>query len=172
MDTPRRPGQPHPRLALPEAGLGDDLEAFQHWLQQAIPQVAHLGIQRMELEGEALEWHLELAPSLNDKGTGFGGAMASQAILIGWCWLTLWLRQQGRAQDVVIADARQRFLAPVSGDYRLRCEPSSADGVAALSERLASRGKGRIGLVQRLYCGETLCFEAGGDYAVLPSSLT
>nr|WP_163502467.1 YiiD C-terminal domain-containing protein [Halomonas socia] len=169
MDMPRRPGQPHPRLALPEAGLGDDLGEFQRWLQQAIPQVAHLGIQRMGLEGETLEWHLELAPSLNDKGTGFGGAMASQTILIGWCWLTLWLRQQGRAQDVVIADARQRFLAPVSGDYRLLCEPAPSGGVAALSERLASRGKGRISLVQRLYCGDTLCLEASGDYAVLPS---
>ena len=37
-----------------------------------------------------------------------------------------------------------------------------------ISERLAAKGRGRLALVQQLWCGDTLCLEARGDYAVLP----
>ncbi|WP_355661572.1 YiiD C-terminal domain-containing protein [Halomonas salifodinae] len=164
----RLPGHPHPRLPLPPAGQDEDMDAFLDWLGEAIPLVQHLGIRAMRWEGEALVWELALAPSLNDKGTGFGGALSAQTTLLGWCWTTLWLRRQGRAQDVVVAEASQRFLAPVTGDYHLVCRPERDDGPAQLAERLAAKGRGRLALVQQLWCGDTLCLEARGDYAVLP----
>lgn len=165
----RSAGIPHPHLPLPEAGQGEDLEAFHLWLGKAIPLVAHLGLRKIAWQDEVLVWELALAPNLNDKGTGFGGSLTAQSTLIGWCWITLWLRAQGRQQDVVVTEASQRFLAPVRSDFRLECCPQDQYAAAGLSEQLADRGKGRITLVQRLYCGQTLCLEASGDYAVLPA---
>ncbi|XKH61023.1 thioesterase domain-containing protein [Halomonas sediminis] len=166
--TSRQPGIPHPRLALPSTQAPEDLKAFQRWLSEAIPMVSQLGIQAMYQQDNGLEWQLALAPNLNDKGTGFGGALTAQATLLGWCWVTLWLRQQGLSRDVVVAEASQRFLAPVTQDYRLRCQPSEVDGPQQLQKQLREREKGRIQLTQQLYCGETLCLEASGNYAVLP----
>ncbi|RUR34073.1 thioesterase [Vreelandella andesensis] len=170
MSQPRQPGVPYPRLPLPETQ--EDLAAFQQWLGEAIPMVGALGLQRMTQgtaqEGGALTWQLALSPNLNDKGTGFGGALTAQTTLQGWCWVTLWLRAHGRAQDVVVAEARQRFLAPVTGNYRIICAPSDPQGPAQLAEKLNARGKGSIALTQQLYCGDTLCLEASGRYAVLP----
>ncbi|MEQ6916655.1 YiiD C-terminal domain-containing protein [Halomonas aquatica] len=165
----REIGIPHPRLPLPAVGYEDDMAEFLVWLGDAIPMVAALGIREMRRDGDALEWQLALEPSLNDKGTGFGGALTAQTTLLGWCWTTLWLRRHGLSRDVVVAEASQRFLAPVTGDYRLTCEPEAGDAPSALAERLEQRGKGRIALVQRLWCGDTLCLEACGDYAVLPA---
>ncbi|WFM70206.1 YiiD C-terminal domain-containing protein [Halomonas sp. CKK8] len=165
----RQIGIPHPRLPLPAAGGEDDMADFLAWLGEAIPLVPSLGIREMTRDDDCLAWSLSLTPSLNDKGTGFGGALTAQTTLLGWCWTTLWLRRRGLARDVVVAEATQRFLAPVTGDYRLTCEPEAGDGPSALAERLAQRGKGRIALVQRLWCGDTLCLEARGDYAVLPA---
>ena len=167
MNASRQPGVPHPRLALPE-NQPEDLVAFQQWLSDAIPMVSALGISEMTRQGEALTWQLALEPNLNDKGTGFGGALTAQTTLQGWCWSTLWLRERGLAWDVVGGEARQRFLAPVTGDYRLICTPAELEGPAQLASKLAERGKGRIALTQKLYCGETLCLEARGSYAVLP----
>ncbi|QJQ94952.1 MULTISPECIES: YiiD C-terminal domain-containing protein [Halomonadaceae] len=164
----RQTGEHYPRLPLPERGSIDDLVAFQRWLEQAIPQVEHLGISAMRWEGGILTWQLSLEASLNDKGTGFGGALASQSALIGWCWATLWLRSLGRNQDVVIAEASQRFRAPVRGDYRFVCRPLDEYSAPTLAQRLDERGKGRITLVQHLYCDETHCMEACGDYVILP----
>lgn len=163
----REIGIPHPRLPLPEPGQRDEPQAFLAWLAEAIPMVEHLGIREMRWAGESLVWELALAPNLNDKGTGFGGALTAQTTLLGWCWATLWLRQRGYALDVVVAEASQRFLAPVTGDYRIVCAAHSEQAPASLAERLTSRGRGRIGLIQQLWCGETLCLEAHGDYAVL-----
>lgn len=163
----REIGKPHPRLPLPGEGQEDDPARFLAWLGEAIPLVEQLGIREMRLDGECLVWGLDLSPSLNDKGTGFGGALTAQTTLLGWCWTTLWLRRRGLARDVVVAEASQRFLAPVTGDYRLECTPEEEGGPARLAEQLAAKGRGRILLSQRLWCGETLCLEARGDYAVL-----
>ena len=166
----RQIGIPHPRLPLPPAGGEDDMGDFLAWLGDAIPMVRSLGIREMRRDGDRLAWQLALAPSLNDKGTGFGGALTAQSTLLGWCWTTLWLRRHGIDRDVVVAEATQRFLAPVTGDYRLVCEPEAETGPESLAGRLEQRGKGRIALVQRLWCGDTLCLEARGDYAVLPAA--
>lgn len=165
--TPRRPGVMHPRLPLPEASDGDDLEGFLAWLREAIPQVAHYGIHSPAWDATTLHWQVALDANLNDKGTGFGGALAGETTLLGWCWTTLWLRARGRAQDVVIAEGQQRFLAPVTTDYHMQCFPLEADGIARLDTALTEKGRGRIKLVQRVYCGDTLCMEAQGSYAVL-----
>ncbi|TVP52293.1 MAG: thioesterase [Halomonas sp.] len=167
MKASRQPGVPHPRLPLPE-GQEEDLAAFQQWLSDAIPMVGALGISEVTRRNSSLTWQLALAPNLNDKGTGFGGALTAQTTLQGWCWVTLWLREHGMARDVVVAEASQRFLAPVTRDYRLVCTPAESEGPAHLASQLAERGKGRIALNHQLFCGETLCLEASGNYAVLP----
>lgn len=166
----REVGVPHPRLPLPPEGGEDSPGEFLAWLGEAIPMVAHLGIREMCREGDRLTWELALTPCLNDKGTGFGGALAAQTTLLGWCWSTLWLRRHGLSRDVVVAEATQRFLAPVTGDYRLECLPEDARGPEVLAARLAEKGRGRIALVQRLWCGDTLCLEARGDYVVLSAA--
>lgn len=166
----RNIGVPHPPLALPASGSEDDLVAFLGWVKDAIPMAGTLGISAMQRDAERLSWTLELAPNLNDKGTGFGGALTAQATLLGWCWVTLWLRRNGMNRNVVVAQASQRFLAPVTGNYQLHCSPLSAEGSIELAQQLNERGRGRIELVQQLWCGDTLCLEAEGSYAILPVS--
>ena len=166
----REVGVRHPRLPLPAPGEQEDPQRFLAWLAEAIPMVAHLGIREMQWEGESLAWELALVPNLNDKGTGFGGALTAQSTLLGWCWTTLWLRKRGHARDVVVAEASQKFLAPVTGDYRLTCTPQHGQSLDAWAERLSSQDRGRIGLIQQLWCDDTLCLEAYGDYVVLPAT--
>lgn len=165
----RTPGIAYPPLPLPETGRDDDMATFQDWLQKAIPLAGELGITDMRREGDCLHWSLALAPGLNDKGTGFGGALAAQTTLAGWCWLTLWLRRRGLARSVVVAEASQRFVAPVTADYRLACFPADAAAGAALAQSLRAGGKGRITLRQTVFSGDTCCLDASGRYVVLPA---
>lgn len=164
----RTPGMAYPPLALP-AGKEDDLTVFQEWLHKAIPLAGSLGITGMHWQDERLVWALALVPGLNDKGTGFGGALTAQATLAGWCWLTLWLRRRGLARSVVVAEASQRFLAPVIDDYRLACGPAEDEAIAQFADLLDVRGKSHITLTQTVTCGTTRCLEACGRYVVLPT---
>lgn len=166
----RKTGVPYPSLVLPEPDSEEDPAVFLGWLKEAIPMAGTLGITAMQRDAERLSWTLALAPNLNDKGTGFGGALSAQATLLGWCWVTLWLRRNGMNRNVVVAQASQRFMAPVTDDYQLHCSPVSAKGSTTLAQQLSERGRGRIELVQQLWCHDTLCLEAEGSYAVLPVS--
>lgn len=163
----REIGVAHPRLPLPETGSEDRPEAFLDWLGKAIPMVNAMGIRHMRRDGDQLSWSLALDPNLNDKGTGFGGALTAQTTLLGWCWTTLWLRRRGILRDVVVATASQKFLAPVTADYQMICMPAESGAVERLAEQLDQKGRGRIALAQQLWCGDTLCLEASGDYVVL-----
>src|SRR5690554_3016839 len=58
------------------------------WLQEILTSAVPLG-QAMALEVSRLDEHgvelkLPLAPNVNDKGTAFGGALASAMILAAW----------------------------------------------------------------------------------------
>ncbi|BBI49606.1 hypothetical protein HORIV_20270 [Vreelandella olivaria] len=110
-------------------------------MSDAIPMVSALGIRAVTRQGDALTWQLALTPNLNDKGTGFGGALTAQTTLQGWCWVTLWLRERGINRDVVVAEASQRFLAPVTSDYRLVCTPAAPEGPLSLPASSLSEEK-------------------------------
>ncbi len=57
----------------------------------------------------------------------------------------------------------------MTGDYRLICTPQAEEAGVRLAERMERRGKGRIALVQRLWCGDTLCLEAQATTPCYPS---
>ncbi|WP_331460591.1 YiiD C-terminal domain-containing protein [Halomonas sp. IOP_31] len=164
----REPGTAYPSLALPEPGQQDDLLLFQQWLETAIPMAGRFGMQRLYWQDATLLCDVHLAPNLNDKGTGFGGSLMAQSTLLGWCWTTLWLRARGFRRDVVIAEATQRFLAPVTADYRLSCRAAEPEEPTRFAAQLDAHGKGRIKLVQQIHVDDRLCFEAIGDYAARP----
>ncbi|WP_136067129.1 YiiD C-terminal domain-containing protein [Modicisalibacter radicis] len=164
----RDPGEACPPLALPKPGQAEDLTRFQQWLETAIPLAGHFGMRRLYWQDATLLGDVRLAPNLNDKGTGFGGSLAAQATLLGWCWVTLWLRARGWHRNVVVAEATQRYRAPVTADYRLSCYAARAEQPSRLAARLDERGKGRIKLVQQVHVEDMLCFEALGDYVILP----
>ncbi len=184
----RSSGEAWPPLPLPRDGqgrsgtlaapVGEDLSRFGDWLSQAIPLAAHMGLVEMqwsepERSTGQLSWRLHLPPNLNDKGTAFGGAMSLEATLCGWSWVTLWLRARGIQRDLVVSRASQQFLAPVSGDYHIRCAPDDMAALIDVGERLAAGRRARLSLTQQLWCqvdGQSsprLCFEARGDYVVL-----
>ncbi|MGS0467462.1 YiiD C-terminal domain-containing protein [Cobetia marina] len=184
----RSSGEAWPPLPLPRDGQGrsgtlaapvsEDLSRFGDWLSQAIPLAAHMGLVEMqwsepERSTGQLSWRLHLPPNLNDKGTAFGGAMSLEATLCGWSWVTLWLRARGIQRDLVVSRASQQFLAPVSGDYHIRCAPDDMAALIDVGERLAAGRRARLSLTQQLWCqvdGQSsprLCFEARGDYVVL-----
>ncbi|WP_191237611.1 YiiD C-terminal domain-containing protein [Cobetia marina] len=184
----RSSGEAWPPLPLPRDGqgrsgtlaapVGEDLSRFRDWLSQAIPLAAHMGLVEMqwsepERSTGQLSWRLHLPPNLNDKGTAFGGAMSLEATLCGWSWVTLWLRARGIQRDLVVSRASQQFLAPVSGDYHIRCAPDDMAALIDVGERLAAGRRARLSLTQQLWCqvdGQSsprLCFEARGDFVVL-----
>jgi thioesterase domain-containing protein len=79
----------------------------------SIPQVRAM---QVEVAGESdgrLRLSAPLAPNVNDKGSAFGGSLASLMTLAGWGLTTRRLVDAGLQADVYVADSQVRYLAPL-----------------------------------------------------------
>ncbi|KAF1693569.1 YiiD C-terminal domain-containing protein [Pseudoxanthomonas koreensis] len=99
----------------PAADAAISLESLRTRLA-LIPLVREMQI---EVLGEAdgrLRLRAPLAPNVNDKGSAFGGSLASLMTLAGWALATLRLEQAGLEADVYVADSHLRYLAPLEDE--------------------------------------------------------
>lgn len=126
--------------------IEQDLKVFLEWLKAEIPLLNHMGIEKLNFNGESLTIAAALSPNVNDKGTGFGGSLATLATISGWSLTTLLLRERGLNCDVMIRDCQLNFQAPVTDDFIAKVSLPSELEVEGFLARLAEKGKARLGL--------------------------
>lgn len=146
-------------------------DEFLSWLKTQIPLINHMGFKPLQYDGQSLAMGAELAPNVNDKGTGFGGSLATVATLCGWSMVTLHLRDIGRDDDVVIRDSHLEYLRPVTGDFVARTQLPGTEAVAAFDARMAEKGRARLDLVIEVFncddSGEHVAMRLRGSYTAL-----
>ncbi len=125
--------------------LETDPERFLPWLQAQIPLLTHMGMKPLHFAGDTLVMAAELAPNVNDKGTGFGGSLATLATLCGWTLVTLGLRREGLDCDVMIRDSQLKYLAPVTGDFAAQAAFPESEWPGFVSY-LQEHGRSRVTL--------------------------
>ncbi len=151
-----------------------DHDAERNWLAGVLTgdiplgQAMALAISRLNETGISLE--LPLAPNINDKGTAFGGAMASAMILAGWSLPRLLLRRNQIDADLVIGRCELRFLKPVAADFSVHCEWPEEAALARFFSELDEHGRGRLDLSPRVTCGEDVVASLQARYAALKKS--
>lgn len=128
------------------AEVADRLAALQRKLD-AMPPVRAMQIRIAAYEQGALRLSAPLAANVNDKGSAFGGSLASLMTLACWGSATLALEGAGLAQaDVYVQDSQLRYLTPLYDDLvasgRLLEGFDWADFIRAYRER----GKARANL--------------------------
>src|SRR5690606_10332969 len=63
-----------------------------------------------------LRLHAPLSANVNDKGSAFGGSLASLMTLAAWGLTALQVEQAGLDAEVYVADAQLRYLTPLRAD--------------------------------------------------------
>ncbi len=126
--------------------IEQDSALFLEWLKTEIPLLNHMGIKKLDFDGESLAMAAALSPNVNDKGTGFGGSLATFATISGWSLTTLLLRERGLDCDVMIRDCQLNFQAPVTDDFIAKVSLPSELEVEGFLDRLVEKGKARLGL--------------------------
>ncbi|WP_162299794.1 YiiD C-terminal domain-containing protein [Marinospirillum perlucidum] len=140
---------------------------FLPWLKEAIPLTQHLGIENLYWQDKELIAELQLAPLVNDKGTGFGGGVAGLATLLGWCYVTLLLDARDQRCPVVVKESSNRFTAPLTGDFTLHCWCEEDGQPQSFLETFAKKGRGRINLKVEARQEGQLAFDYQGTYVAL-----
>lgn len=144
-------------------------DGFLPWLQQAIPLVEHMGIQKLEWRDEVLVFNLSLAPLVNDKGTGFGGGVAGLATLLGWCYVTLLLDEHAERCPVVVKESCNAFLAPITENFEMHCHCQQPGGWRQFLQDFAEKGRAKLQLdIQAIQ--RQVVFTYTGTYVALGST--
>ena len=120
------------------------LEALLH---HDIPLTREMGLTVLDWEGERLRLQLPLPANVNHKSTMFGGSLYCGAVLAGWGWLHLSLREAGIEDGhIVIQEGQISYPLPVTGAADAICaapEPAQWKKFLATYQR---HGRARISL--------------------------
>ena len=102
--------------------MSSDSHYLQSVLHSDIPLTAEMGMQVLDWQAQCLRLQLPLAPNVNHKSTMFGGSLYCGAVLAGWGWLHLQLREEGIEDGhIVIQEGQISYPLPVTQDATAIC---------------------------------------------------
>lgn len=144
-----------------------DTQALERYLHQHIPISLHLGAEVSEAGAERVRLRAPLAPNLNHRQTAFGGSLSALAILAGWAWLHLRLRERGHTGRIVIMRSSMEFLAPAEADFDASCAAPPPERWEQFVGTLDQRGRARLELDVELTAGGRPVATFSGQYVAL-----
>ncbi|WP_447588385.1 YiiD C-terminal domain-containing protein [Aquipseudomonas campi] len=128
-----------------------DSRYLQQLLHHDIPLTQALGLGVRSWQGGELRLELPLAANLNHASSMFGGSLYCGAVLAGWGWLLLSLREAGVTDGhIVIQQGQIDYLQPVVSDAVALCAAPAAAQWERFLAVYRRRGVARISLDTRI----------------------
>lgn len=128
-----------------------------------IPLSQAMGVQVLCWQDRQLRLQFPLAPNINHQASMFGGSMYCAAVLAGWGWLHLALREEGiETTHIVVQSGQIDYPRPIVHDTIIAvCEAPDDKSWQRFLATYRKHGKARLQVVSRVLT------EAGEDGAVL-----
>ncbi|MDN7141415.1 thioesterase domain-containing protein [Pseudomonas sp. JQ170] len=112
-----------------------------------IPLTREMGLQVLDWEQQRLRLQLPLEANVNHKSTMFGGSLYCAAVLVGWGWLHLRLREAGIDDGhIVIQEGQISYPLPVTGAAIAVCEAPEEKVWERFVATYQRRGRARLNL--------------------------
>lgn len=103
--------------------MNDDSLHLEQVLHTDIPLTQEMGLKVLSWQGHQLRVHLPLDPNINHKSTMFGGSLYCGAVIAGWGWIYLRLREAGIDDGhIVIHEGQISYPLPVTADATAICD--------------------------------------------------
>jgi thioesterase domain-containing protein len=145
-----------------------DLRKFEAECRREIPLLDAMQLSFTGYDDLVLTMEAPLAPNINNKGTAFGGSIASICLFGGWAVATLAFAERGIDNtEIVVFKNEMTFERPARGLLQVRTylEP---DDFATCLDRLEAGDPGRIRFDVRveLFHDDQRCATMRGVYVV------
>lgn len=138
-------------------------------LHHDIPLTRDMGMKVISWENQQLRLHLPLAQNINHKSTLFGGSLYCGAVLAGWGWLYLRLKEAGVDDGhIVIQEGQISYPLPVKRDGVAICDAPDEATWDRFVKMYQRRGRARLALNTRIVAegSEEPAVEFVGQYVL------
>ena len=120
-------------------------------LHHDIPLTRDMGLKVLDWQEQQLRLHLPLDANVNHKSTMFGGSLYCGAVLAGWGWLHLRLKEEGIEDGhIVIQEGQISYPLPVTSDAIAICPSPSATQWKKFLAMYQRYGRARLTLHTRV----------------------
>ncbi|MGE8190551.1 thioesterase domain-containing protein [Pseudomonas sp. NPDC086278] len=131
--------------------MNRDCRHLESVLHHDIPLTQAMGVKVLDWHDQQLRLYLPLEANVNHKSTMFGGSLYCGAVLAGWGWLHLRLREEGIEDGhIVIHEGQISYPLPVTTDATAICQAPSAAVWNKFLAMYKRHGRARLALHSRI----------------------
>lgn len=110
---------------------------------------------------------LPLKPNINHMSSAFGGSLYCGAVLAGWGWMHLYLRELGVTDGhIVIQEGQIMYPYPVLGDAQVICHAPDETELKKFEKTFRRYKKGRLALTSVVLYEGKEAVKFTGQYVV------
>ena len=132
--------------------MSTDSQHLESVLHGDIPLTREMGVEVLDWQGQRLRLRLPLEANVNHKSTMFGGSLYCAAVLAGWGWLHLRLRELGVEDGhIVIQEGQISYPLPVTGPAIAECAPPEDKTWERFIATYQRRGRARLTLRTQVF---------------------
>jgi len=131
--------------------MSRDCRHLESLLHHDIPITKALGLEVRDWSEQRLQLHAPLDANINHASTMFGGSLYCVAVLAGWGWLYLRLREAGIEEGhILIQEGQISYPRPITSDALAYGEPAEERAWERFETTFRRRGRARITLQSRI----------------------
>jgi len=140
---------------------------LQDYFWHHIPLTRQMGLEVAALDRATIRLSAPLAPNVNDKGSAFGGSLASMMTLAGWGLLMANLCAEGITAEVMIHKSELLYNQPLYQDFSAYCDLPEVGKWQRFLRTLNHRGRARIITDSWVAAADHAAATLRGRYAVM-----
>ncbi|MDF2488223.1 MAG: hypothetical protein K0S77_845 [Pseudomonas sp.] len=132
--------------------MNTDSHHLESVLHGDIPLTREMGVEVLDWQDQRLRLRLPLEANVNHKSTMFGGSLYCAAVLAGWGWLHLRLRELDLDDGhIVIQEGQISYPLPVTGPAIAECAPPGDKTWERFIATYQRRGRARLTLHTQVF---------------------
>jgi thioesterase domain-containing protein len=119
------------------------------------------------MDGERLTLSAPLEVNINDKGTAFGGSIASLCTITGWCMCWTIAKLQDIECDMVVFESNMTYSRPITKDFIAEVLFPSEEQIQTIKAKMDEKGKASMELEVVINENGKNCVKYTGKYAFI-----
>lgn len=140
---------------------------LQNKLHNEILPTKTLNFQVVDLNKNYLSLSAPLDLNINDKGTAFGGSIASLCTITGWSMCFVISKLLDIKCDMVVYESNMNYYRPITRDFIANVKFPSEEQIQTIKTKIAEKSKASLELEVNIIEDNQKCVKYIGKYAFI-----